>query len=79
MQLDAKSYDLAIIKAHLHQQLDDWLGFDTPEEGSDDYLIWRSRLEEIEAIGTINEACLYLASLGFEYADILEFIADAKC
>jgi hypothetical protein len=48
------------MKRGLRDALDEWLGFDVPEEDSDDFEIWQARKLEIEAVRTFADvyACL---------------------
>lgn len=48
------------MKAELQSQLDEWLGFDIPEEGSEDYDTWQARQMEIEDIQSFADVCNYL-------------------
>ncbi len=44
----------------LRDALEDWLGFDVPDEDSDDFEVWQARKLEIEAVRTFADvyACL---------------------
>lgn len=48
------------MKAELLSQLNEWLGFDIPEEGTDDYSTWKSRQLEIEGIQNFSDVYDYL-------------------
>lgn len=48
------------MKAELQSQLDEWLGFDIPEEGSEDYDTWQSRQMDIEDIQSFADVFDYL-------------------
>lgn len=48
------------MKKQLLAQLDEWLGFDVPEVGSEDYETWQSRLMDIEDIKTFSDVYEYL-------------------
>ena len=48
------------MKAELLSQLDEWLGFDIPEEGTEDYDTWQSRQMDIEDIRSFADVYSYL-------------------
>lgn len=48
------------MKAELLSQLDEWLGFDIPEEGTEDYDTWQSRQMDIENIRSFADVYNYL-------------------
>ena len=54
------------IKAGLLDELSEWLGFDIPGEGTDDYQTWQKRLKGIKRIRTMDDVLVYAA----------EFVAD---
>ena len=60
------------MKAALSSQLSEWLGFDIPDEGSEDYETWISRSNEIEEISSYHDIYEYLG--GGDRAD--EFFAS---
>lgn len=43
------------IKSELLGELDEWLGFDIPDEGTEDYAYWQERLHAINAIETLDD------------------------
>ena len=47
------------IKESLSAKLDEWLGFDIPEEGTEDYEVWQERLAAIEAIERVEDVIAY--------------------
>ena len=47
------------IKESLSAKLDEWLGFDIPEEGTEDYDVWQARLATIEAIESVEDVIAY--------------------
>ena len=51
---------IAAMRRGLREGLGEWLGFDIPEEGTEDFEIWRARKREIEAFETFADvyACL---------------------
>ena len=48
------------MKSALHSELSDWLGFDIPNEGSEDYEVWTSRASEIDDISSFRDVYAYL-------------------
>ncbi len=48
------------MKSALHSELSEWLGFDIPEEGSEDYDTWTSRASEIDDISSFRDVYGYL-------------------
>lgn len=48
------------MKAELFSQLNDWLGFDIPEEGTEDYDAWVSRQLAIKDIQDFSDVYDYL-------------------
>ena len=67
------------MKDQLLGELNEWLGFDIPEEGSEDYETWKSREQEIEAIEDLSDIYYYLggdderAKDFFEQFGIIDF------
>jgi hypothetical protein len=47
------------IRASLTAELEEWLGFDIPDEGEDDYDVWQERLAAIEAIENVEDVIAY--------------------
>lgn len=47
------------IKATLLSELDEWLGFDVPDEGSEDYKTWVGKSEAINQISSIEDVISY--------------------
>jgi hypothetical protein len=45
------------------------LGFDIPEEGTDDYARWRVRLEDLNAVDDISDLIRYLEDYGRDPTD----------
>lgn len=64
------------MKLSLLAELDEWLGFDIPEEGEEDYDAWQFRLQEIEDIKSTKDVCDYLSGLGRDEEGIAEFLAN---
>ena len=48
------------MKARLREGLTEWLGFDIPDEGTEDYQAWVSRAQEVEDISTYEDVYSYL-------------------
>ncbi len=48
------------MKSALHSELSEWLGFDVPDEDSDDYETWTSRASEIDDISSFRDVYEYL-------------------
>lgn len=48
------------MKSELHKQLADWLNFDLPEEGTEDYSTWQSHAMEIDDIRSFSDIYDYL-------------------
>ena len=64
------------LKIYLLAELDEWLGFDIPEEGDEDYDTWQFRLQTIEDIKSTQDVRDYLSGLGRDEADIAEFLSS---
>ena len=45
------------VKQSLLAELSEWIGFDIPEEGEEDHVTWQLRLQLIDDIGSIEDAC----------------------
>ncbi|MBY0436618.1 MAG: hypothetical protein K2W80_00400 [Burkholderiales bacterium] len=61
------------IKADLLSRVEEWLGSDIPDEGTDDYDTWQSKLEEIEAIESVSDVIEYAES---SLSDSEEFLQE---
>lgn len=48
------------MKSALHSELSEWLGFDIPDEGSEDYEVWVSRSMDIDDISCFRDVYEYL-------------------
>lgn len=55
--------------------VDEWLGFDIPDEGSEDYERWQSMLMDIEDIQNIGDVREYLESRGQNF---VQFCMDGE-
>lgn len=66
------------IRTSLREELSEWLGFDIPSVGDEDYEIWKSRAQEIEGISSIEEVFDYLSGLGRSDDAIYEFLNGFK-
>lgn len=49
------------MKAQLRAGLTEWLGFDIPDEGTEDYQAWVSRAQEIDDISTFEDVYTYFS------------------
>lgn len=47
------------MKSSLRAELSEWLGFDIPKEGSEDFEVWTSRADEIEEISSFRDIYEY--------------------
>jgi len=54
------------IRANLQFELDEWLGNDYPDEGTEDYDLWQRKLSSINNIDNIEDIYAYAA----------EFVSD---
>lgn len=60
------------MKSSLKVRVDEWVGFDIPNEGTEDYERWQSMLLDIEDVDNINGVREYLESNGMgEFDDFL--------
>lgn len=48
------------MKSALQSELSEWLGFDIPKEGSEDYEAWTSRASVIDDISSFGDVYSYL-------------------
>jgi hypothetical protein len=60
------------MKKDLLARVEEWLGFDIPEEDSDDYELWQDKLAQIRAVENAEDVLYVLESEG---ADVADFIA----
>lgn len=63
------------MKGALLHRVEEWLGFDIPKKGEEDYDVWQSKIYEIECIEDIIDVCNYLDS---EMLDADEFFIDGE-
>jgi HEPN domain-containing protein len=49
------------IKNHLQYSLDEWLGNDYPDAGTEDYEIWKARQKAIDLIKSAEDVRAYAA------------------
>ena len=54
------------MKSDLLMRVDEWLGMDIPDEGTEDYDTWQSKLDEIDAIENITDVINYGESSGLD-------------
>lgn len=64
------------LRQGLSAQLDEWLGFDIPEEGDDDYDTWRWRQQMIREVQTVADVKEYLEIIGMDDEAIAEFLGN---
>ena len=50
------------IKRSFSADLDEWIGLDIPDEGTEDYEVWQSRAQQIESINSIADVLAYAES-----------------
>jgi hypothetical protein len=62
-------------KEELLSIVDEWLGMDIPEEGTEDYERWQSDLAQIEAVNTIEDVIDFLEYSG---KDVIEFFEISR-
>lgn len=60
------------IKSDLLGELDEWLGFDIPDEGTEDHAYWQERLHAISAIETPDDVLVYLEAYSTHPAQALD-------
>lgn len=57
-------------------RIDEWLGFDIPEDGTEDHDMWMSKLHEVEQIHSLQDVIDYVEySMGRDFA---EFIIEGE-
>lgn len=49
------------MKIALHAELSEWVGFDIPKEGTEDYENWMSKLDQIEEISSFQDVYDYMS------------------
>jgi hypothetical protein len=59
------------IKSSLRDRVEEWLGFDIPEEGTEDYATWMSKVDEVEDIVSIRDLVDYLESERIEFSEFV--------
>lgn len=60
---------IGAMKDALNSRIDEWVGMDIPDEGTEDYESWQSKLAEIDAIESIHDVIDYLESEGIDADD----------
>ena len=64
------------MKDHFMGRIDEWLGFDIPEEGMEDHELWMSKIAEVEQIQSLQDVIAYIEeSMGQDFA---EFIIEGE-
>jgi hypothetical protein len=56
----------------LHSQLQEWLGFDIPTEGTEDYETWRMKISLIEQVKSISDVYSLCECGDFKLPSVLE-------
>ena len=54
------------MKMHCLSRVDEWIGMDVPDEGTEDYDTWQSKLADIDAIDNIDDVIEYVENSGWE-------------
>ena len=67
---------LAACISDLNSQLQEWLGFDIPIEGTEDYEIWQLKISLIEQVESISDVYELSEGGDFNLPSILEGEAD---
>ena len=71
MLMDEKEL-ISKIKEHLHDSLDEWLGNDYPDEGTEDFDLWKRRERAIDSIETVSDLQPYAAEFERHEEEFLE-------
>lgn len=61
-----------LIRGHLSEALQEWIGHDIPDEGTEDYDLWLSKQADIDEIVTLDDALGALYDIGSSPAEALE-------
>jgi hypothetical protein len=67
---------LAECISDLNSQLQEWLGFDIPTEGTEDYEIWQLKISLIEQVESISDVYELSEGGDFNLPSVLEDEAD---
>ena len=67
---------LAECISDLNSQLQDWLGFDIPTEGTEDYEMWQMKISLIEQVESISDVYELCEGGDFNLPSVLEDEAD---
>jgi len=60
------------MRDHFMARIDEWLGFDIPEEGTEDHDMWMSKIAEVEQIQSLQDVITYLEdSMGQDFAQFV--------
>lgn len=68
---DSKDTILNLMKQSLRARIEEWIGFDIPDEGTEDYDRWQIMNDEVEGIASIDDVLSYLESEGVDVEDFL--------
>ena len=52
---------IAEVRGYLRSVLDEWLGNDYPQEGTEDHQTWQTKLQAIQQIETVEDVLAYAA------------------
>ncbi|NWF37278.1 hypothetical protein [Mariprofundus sp. KV] len=63
---------LSKMKHHLHSIIDEWLGNDIPEEGTEDFNRWQSMESELNSIASLTDVVDYLNNQDYDVKEFLE-------
>jgi hypothetical protein len=72
MQDEVRPEVIAAMKRALEERIEEWLGFDIPDEGTEDYERWQNMVAEVAAIESIDDVISYVESIGVEVEAFLE-------
>lgn len=66
---------LSEMKGGLHCIVEEWLGNDITDEGTEDYDRWQEMLVDIDNVGSLSDVIEFLESLGRREEGVDEFLA----
>lgn len=75
MALESKGTQMDVLDeciSDLNSQLQEWLGFDIPAEGTEDYDIWQMKISLIEQVKSISDVYSLCESGDFNLPSVLE-------
>lgn len=65
---------LSEMKGGLQYLVEEWLGNDIPDEGTEDYERWQMMLVDIDDVGSVADAIEFLEALGRDDEGVNEFL-----